>query len=319
MILKGTLAATIAWIVADVVISAQSPAFAPFTAVVMVQISVRESVLRSLRFAVAAIAGVSLQGLLAFWLEPHAFTFAAVALVALVALVLGYWHRLGAQGSLVSTSAFFAYSVFVAQQAPTSRLPLLAELILLVLVGCTIGIMVNLAVYPPLRLRGADYALSNLSSALRDLLGDLAAVLAEREPSSEEPDAFWYRGQDIESLASQVHGAITSARTPLRWNPRRLLLRRTPQFAAYADLAFQMARVGETMRSVTDILRRLPAAADAPGREFLRRYGGFMSEVSCAVAQLVDLDPGDVESVRHAFREHLDRARGFYKDPGDEP
>src|SRR5690625_1344241 len=128
MILKGTLAATIAWIVADVVISAQSPAFAPFTAVVMVQISVRESVLRSLRFAVAAIAGVSLQGLLTFWLEPHAFTFAAVALVA---LVLGYWHRLGAQGSLVSTSAFFAYSVFVAQQAPTSRLPLLAELILL--------------------------------------------------------------------------------------------------------------------------------------------------------------------------------------------
>ncbi|MUL41766.1 hypothetical protein FZ103_11365 [Streptomonospora sp. PA3] len=309
-ILKGTVAATIAWLIAEYVLKSQSPAFAPFAAVVMVQITISESFLRSLRFALAASVGVCLEGLLGFWLNPHVWTFAVVAFLA---LVLGQWRRLGPQGHLVPTSAFFAYSVFVMPTAAGDRFMLLGQLV--VLLGCAVGIAVNVALLPPLRLRDARYALDNMVYTLRDLLGDISAVLRERAPDPGETQDFWQRGRRLEALSNQARDTIYEAETSLRWNPRRLLLRRLPPIIAYDALVHHMARIGEGMRSVTDIMRRLPDRPGSGEQRMLGRYGDVLQEVRCAVEQLADLDPEELDSVRERFRDHLDRARSQHEEP----
>ncbi|MGX9225408.1 FUSC family protein [Streptomyces albus] len=100
---KSALAATVAWFVAHDLMAARSPAFAPFSAVLMMQVTVYRSLLQSLRYLGAVVAGVAIQAALGFLAGPDLLTF---ALVALIAMVIGRWRRLGTQGGQVATAAF---------------------------------------------------------------------------------------------------------------------------------------------------------------------------------------------------------------------
>lgn len=56
---KSTLAATIAWVISYQLLNAQSPAFAPFSAVLIMQVTVYQSLVQSLRYVGAVVAGVA--------------------------------------------------------------------------------------------------------------------------------------------------------------------------------------------------------------------------------------------------------------------
>ncbi|MEU8786594.1 aromatic acid exporter family protein [Streptomyces sp. NPDC048637] len=100
LIAKGTLAATIAWVVSYHLLRAQSPAFAPFSAVLIMQVTVYQSLLQSSRYVGAVVAGVAVQAALGFLVGPDVLTF---ALVAAVALTIGRWRARAEQtGELVT-------------------------------------------------------------------------------------------------------------------------------------------------------------------------------------------------------------------------
>lgn len=61
LIAKGTLAATIAWVISYHLLHAQSPAFAPSSAVLIMQVTVYQSLLQSSRYVGAVVAGVAVQ------------------------------------------------------------------------------------------------------------------------------------------------------------------------------------------------------------------------------------------------------------------
>lgn len=103
MVLKGTLAASLAWLVSYDVIGAQSPAFAPFSAVLIMQVTVYQSLLQSLRYLAAVTAGVAMVAVLGLMAGSDLLTF---VLVALVALAIGRRPSLGSQGPQVATAAF---------------------------------------------------------------------------------------------------------------------------------------------------------------------------------------------------------------------
>ncbi|WP_371793705.1 FUSC family protein [Streptomyces sp. NBC_01471] len=107
---KSTLAATISWLIAYDVMHAVSPAFAPFSAILIMQVTVYQSVTQALRYVGAVSAGVALQAALGLLAGPDLLTF---ALVALVALSIGRWRPLGPQGPQVATAALFAFSAYV--------------------------------------------------------------------------------------------------------------------------------------------------------------------------------------------------------------
>ncbi|WP_235445370.1 aromatic acid exporter family protein [Streptomyces sioyaensis] len=71
LIAKSTLAATIAWVISYEFLHAKSPAFAPFSAVLIMQVTVYQSMVQALRYVSAVTAGVAVQGVLGFLAGPH--------------------------------------------------------------------------------------------------------------------------------------------------------------------------------------------------------------------------------------------------------
>lgn len=105
-IFKSVVAASAAWLVGHNALGASSATFAPFTALLMVQATISQSLDRSARFAAAMVVGVVLAGLVTPLFGAAAWTFAGLILVA---LILGRWRKLGQQ---VGVAALFAYSAF---------------------------------------------------------------------------------------------------------------------------------------------------------------------------------------------------------------
>ncbi|WP_329042191.1 aromatic acid exporter family protein [Streptomyces sp. NBC_00178] len=73
---KSTFAATLSWAIAADVLDAHSPAFAPFSAVLIMQVTVYRSLVQSLRYVAAVVAGVMVQAALGLFAGPELLTFA---------------------------------------------------------------------------------------------------------------------------------------------------------------------------------------------------------------------------------------------------
>ncbi|GAA3732874.1 hypothetical protein GCM10022205_17890 [Spinactinospora alkalitolerans] len=289
---KSTLAACVAWAISYHLMKAQSPAFAPFSAVLMMQVTVYQSVAQSLRYVGAVSAGVALQGVLGFLAGPDLLTF---ALVALAALAIGRWSALGSQGSQVATAAFFAFSTYIAAAGTADRFAQLGQIIVLVLIGCGVGVLVNLAVLPPMRYRSAEYGVRTLAHSLCDLVGDMYPALREGELDGERTGHWRQRAAQTESIVHQARTAVRTAKESVYYNPRRLLRRHQgdTSFSGYGALVDALERVSFQLASVTRSLERWDDGDSSPqGREFLRCFGDFLASVGVITRLLSEVDEG---------------------------
>ncbi len=220
MLGKSTLAATAAWWVAQDLLSATSPAFAPFSAVLVMNATVYRSLWQAVRYAGAVVVGVAVQGALGFLIGPELFVF---PLVAVIALTIGQWPVLGEQRTQVATAAFFAFSTYSAASSTGERLEQLAQIVLLVLVGCALGLAVNLCIAPPLRYRGAEQGIQVLGREVEHLLADMADGLRRGDVSAARTRAWIAVGTRAERSLVQARGSLSTAEDSLPFNPRRLL------------------------------------------------------------------------------------------------
>ncbi|MFG2540003.1 aromatic acid exporter family protein [Streptomyces sp. NPDC048511] len=287
---KSTLAATLAWLVSYVALDARSPAFAPFSAVLIMQVTVYRSVVQSLRYVGAVVAGVAVQAALGFLAGPDLLTF---VLVAVIALAIGRWQVLGAQGPQVATAAFFAFSTYTSASADSQRLRALGEIVLLVLIGCAIGIAVNVLVAPPLRYRGAEYGIRSLAHTLKDLLADMYPVLAEGVPDQDTTGGWRSRAARTGGMIGQAWWGLETSKESLHLNPRRLLRRYRghPGFQGYESVLGALER---TLYQVAALTRGLDRSREEEEDEalgpFLRRYAAFLEAAGEVAEVLTTLD-----------------------------
>ncbi|MCF3172003.1 hypothetical protein IPZ61_01425 [Streptomyces sioyaensis] len=286
---KSTLAATIAWFISYHLLNAKSPAFAPFSAVLIMQVTVYQSLLQSLRYGGAVAVGVAVQAGLAFLAGPELLTF---VLVALVALTIGRWPRLGAQGSQVTTAAFFAFSTYVSATSALEKITQLGQMILLVLIGCGVGILVNVTVVPPLRYRSAEHGIRALAHTLRDLVSDIYPALREHDVDDERTGQWRDRAARTEGLITQARTGLRTARESLPYNPRRLFHRHRGRtgFEGYGALLEALERV---LYQVASLTRSLDQWAEEDGHHyepFLERCADFLEVVSEMSQVLAALD-----------------------------
>ncbi|MFB8353040.1 aromatic acid exporter family protein [Streptomyces niveus] len=82
MTAKRVLAATVAWLIAHDLLDATSPAFAPFSAVLLMHVTIYRSLAQALRYVGAVTAGVLVQTGLVHLAGPDLFTFVLVTLIA---------------------------------------------------------------------------------------------------------------------------------------------------------------------------------------------------------------------------------------------
>lgn len=217
---KSVLAATLAWWVAHDLIHAQSPAFAPFSAVLTMHVTIHRSLWQTLRYVAAVVVGVAVQAAIGFVAGPDLFAFVVVALIA---LTLSQARALGEQGPQVATAAFFAFSVYSAATTNTDRALQLGQIVLLVLIGCGIGLVVNLCVAPPLRYRSAEQGLRTLAAEMETLLDDMADGLRSGDISDERAEQWRSAGERVQGAVSEARAGLSTAENSLPFNPRRLL------------------------------------------------------------------------------------------------
>lgn len=240
----------------------------------------------------AVAAGVAVQAALGFLGGPDLLTF---ALVALVALPIGRWPALGSQGSQVATAAFFAFSTYLSATSDLDKITQLGQIILLVLIGCGVGVLVNVTVFPPLRLRGAEHGIRSLADAQRDLVSDMYPALRRGELDEERAAHWRERADRTGELVAQARTGLRTARESIRYNPRRLLRRHRGRtsFEGYGAVLEALERTLYQLASLTRSLDQRSKAEHEEHhnyRSFLRCYADFMESIAEINKVLAALD-----------------------------
>lgn len=307
---KSALAAWLSWLIAYDVMGAKSAAFAPFSAVWMMQVTVYQSVVQSLRYVAAVSAGVTLQALFGFFVGPDLVTFAVVALAA---LAIARWPALGAQGAQVATAAFFAFSTYLAATTVGDRIAQLGQLIVLVLIGSAIGVVVNLLVLPPMRYRAPEYGVRRVARALNDILEDIGPALREEALDEDRTGRWRNRAAGLGRTVSQARAAVETARESRHYNPRRLLPgnRQHHFFRGYEAVIDALDRVSHQLASM---VRALDRAADGEGDDahaaFLRVFADCTDSLAALTALLSEVEesllPGQTSELRDLVRDAED-------------
>ncbi|AGZ41020.1 FUSC family protein [Actinoplanes friuliensis] len=188
---KVTLAAVLSYIAADLLNTTAVPILAPLTAILVVQLTVYQTVAEGLQRVLSVLAGVLVAVGLATVVGLSWWSLGAVVAVS---LVLGQILRLGPHTLEVPISAMLVLAVggTAAPQAAAGR-------VYETLIGAAIGIGVNFAVAPPVHVATAGSAVAGLATRLADFLRSLVTELR----------AGWSR-QAAENWLTAARGLSTS-------------------------------------------------------------------------------------------------------------
>ncbi|MEU6845351.1 aromatic acid exporter family protein [Streptomyces sp. NPDC046716] len=289
IVAKSVLAATLAWWIAHDLLKATSPAFAPFSAVLTMNVTISRSLWQALRYAAAVTVGVAVQAAVALLAGPDLFAFVVVAVIA---LCIGQWPALGEQRSQVATAAFFAFSTYAAATGTTERLSQLGQIILLVLIGCGLGLLVNLCIAPPLRYRSAEQGLHTLAAEVESLLDDMADGLADSDVGAERAEQWRRSAERVQDAVGQARAGLSTAENSMPFNPRRALPahRGHQSFTRYRATVDALERAVHQLASLIRSLGRWRETENtytyAPALESYAAFCGRLRDIAHVIAGL---------------------------------
>ena len=223
-ILKSTLAATIAWLAAEAVGSPR-PALASLAAIIVVQVTVRATLARSIQLTVAVSLGLGAATALGHLVGLHWWS---ITLVVLAGLIAGELFRLGPLSGQVSISAMLALSLGsgygIERTVDTA-------------IGALIGVVVNAALAPPSYVSEAGRTLRGLGEDLGALLADMGHGIGRR-PGRDAIGRWLQRARDLGADSRAAIATVTQGEESLQFNPR-----------ARGELA-QLTRLTEARRAL---------------------------------------------------------------------
>src|ERR1700733_3919216 len=215
-IVRLTLTAVFAYLIALMLTGSARPVLAPLTALLVLQATLYQTI----RTAAEKVLGVTAGVLAAVGVAAYVpFSWWVLGMLIAATLALGMALRLGDNMLEVPISAMLIFSVDT-HAAATSRI---ADTLIGVGAGLAAGLL-----FAPLRVQSAKEAVSELTDRMSALLGQMAAGLAE-VPAPRRA-AEWLDGARApRGEASPLDAALGQAEESVRLNPRRLL---TPDPAA---------------------------------------------------------------------------------------
>lgn len=257
---KVGVAAALSWSVAKILTNSELPVFAPLTGMIVVQVTVADSVLRAVERMIGVVIGVAVAVGLGHALGLHVWT---ISLLVVSGMLAGQVLRLGTQGSIqIAISALLVATVGAQQQG--YALDRVAD----TAIGAITGLVINMALLPPTHVSPAR---DSLAAVARDLSGLLDAVSAGLKGGWTAADAHHWLAQarDISRRMEEARAEVEQAEASLRWNPlRRGIL---DEAAAVRQLLTALDRVTVLTRGVTRTLADAITPLDYSGRLRLRR------------------------------------------------
>ncbi|MFL6136623.1 MAG: FUSC family protein [Frankiaceae bacterium] len=298
---KTVLAAVAAYGVATMVSANSRPVLAPLTALLVVQLTLYETLTSGLRRVASVVSGVLLSLSLSLLVG---FTWWSLGLLIAAALVVGKLLRLGDQLMEVPISAMLVLAVSDTRTVALGR-------VYETLLGAGVGVAVNALIAPPLYLQPAGDAIIELAERLAGVLRMVVADL--REGWSVESARRWMEeARRLPSDVGRAQRAFARAEQSLRLNPRGRRFRPvTPSLrAALTALEHVAVAIRGVIRPLADRAEASPT--ESPYDESLR---GAVAEVLDDVAEAITLlarvaatDVAAPTSGEERLQEALDRA-----------
>jgi uncharacterized membrane protein YgaE (UPF0421/DUF939 family) len=236
-VLQTALAAGGAWLVAQVVLGHEQPAFAAIVATIALAVAVGRRGRRAAEVVTGVVAGIAVAQALSPTLGAGPAQVAVtVALAMCAALVFG-------AGLLLTTEAAVS-SVLVVTLASAAP-HLWTERLLDALVGGAVAIAVNALLFPPDPALSVGRAFQNVIAALGEALAGTRAALETGDGARAEEALARARGTDgrLRELDHTLAVAYDSARLTLRGRGRRAFLDHHAGVAVQLDLAARNTRV----------------------------------------------------------------------------
>ncbi len=208
---KVTVAAVLSYVAADLLNTTQAPILAPLTALLVVQLTVYETVTQGIQRVFSVLAGVLVAVGIATFVG---LTWWSLGAVVAVTLVLGQVMRLGPHSLEVPISAMLVLAVGGAA-APGAAAGRVYETLL----GAAIGVAVNFAIAPPVHVRPAGAAIADLAGRLAEFLRGLAGEL--RAGWSRAAAERWLAAaRALGTLLPAADRSLARAEQSARLNPR---------------------------------------------------------------------------------------------------
>ena len=206
---KTTLAAVLSFVVAEQLGTSADPVLAPLTALLVVRLTMYETVASGIGRVASVVAGVGVALLVA---DVTGLTWWSLGAVVAFSLVVGQLLHLGQNLLEVPISAMIVLAVGGASDQAEGR-------IVETLLGAGVGIAVNLVVAAPLHIQPASAALDELAQTMAGFLRRLATDV--RGQWSRSAADSWLQG--ARSLGEEVAYAeqtLARAEQSARFNPR---------------------------------------------------------------------------------------------------
>ena len=208
---KSTVAAVTAYVVALPFSDNPRPVLAPLTALLVVQLTLYETVRRGLLRVVSVVLGVLFAAALSTVVP---LTWWSLGLAVAVSLVIGRLFRLGDDIAEVPISAMLILAVGGSDIAVEGR-------IVETVIGAVVGVVVGAAVAPPLYVRPASDAVQDVARAAAEVMRRIATEVRS-EYSPEQADSWLDAARGLGRDILRADRALATAETSLRYNPRAI-------------------------------------------------------------------------------------------------
>jgi uncharacterized membrane protein YccC len=278
---KTTLAAVLSYAIADWLGTSFQPVLAPLTALLVVQLTMYETVRHGFQRVISVLAGVLVAVGVADFVG---LTWWSLGIVIAVSLILGRLLRLGAHLLEVPISAMLVLAVggVRAEDVAEGR-------VYETLIGAAVGIAVNAVIAPPLYMQPAADALGELADRMAGFLRELAAQLR----AGWSRDAADRRLGEARALGSEVARAdVTLARAEqsARFNLRGSRARdeQPPLRTALTGLEHCYVSVRNLCRTLLDRTYFVPTEEEATA---------YDEGVRSALADVLDITAQAIELV----------------------
>lgn len=277
---KTALAAMLSWALSTSLLGSSLPALAALAAIIVVQVTVYQTLARALQYVVAVVLGVLVALVLASALGVHAWS---IGVGIFGALVVGRALRLGPQANQVAISALLVLSLGGGYGT---------ERMYDALLGAVVGVLVNLLLLPPTYVDAVGRTLRGSAEDLAELCRDVGEELGSHW-RYEDAHGWLGRARDIDAELREAGDALDRAEESVRYKPRgrnqaEALARYHEAFRALDHAATQIRGI---VRALTDLaedegIRRDDAGAvvDAVGdllqavRHAVRAFGSLQTD-----------------------------------------
>jgi uncharacterized membrane protein YgaE (UPF0421/DUF939 family) len=214
-IVRLAVTAVFAYLVALLVPGTSRPVLAPLTALLVVQVSIYQTLRSAVRRIAAVVAGVLLALGLSAWVG---FTWWSLGIVIAAGLAVGYALHLGDAVLEVPISAMLILSVGT-RSAATQR-------VVETFVGTAAGLVAGFVLTSP-QVQPAEEAIEELCRTMADLLDRMATGLAGRladGPVRASVDGWLAQARSLGAEIRRVDDALRQAEESTKLNPRSLRL-----------------------------------------------------------------------------------------------